>query len=453
MASTVFPKGFLWGAATAAYQVEGAVHEGGRGESIWDRFCRQPGAIENGDTGDVACDHYHRWRDDLDNMRALGLGAYRFSVAWPRIFPQGHGRVEQRGLAFYESLVDSLLAAGIEPAVTLYHWDLPQALQDKGGWTNRDTALWFADYASCLFMHLGDRVKIWMTLNEPHVSAFLGHALGVHAPGLRDYAAAVQASHVLFLAHALGVQAYRALSPAVHRIGVVLDLHPVHALTDGMSDVEAARRADEVDNRWYLDPVLRGVYPADLMALYTRHNVAPRVHDGDLGLLAAHRADFVGVNYYFPTHVYASDEGGMLGYKEAVMRDCKHTAMGWEISAPDLHDLLLRIHTDYAGPVIMITENGAAFADDVVERGIVQDDTRIDYIGDHLREARRAIGHGVKLEAYFVWSLMDNFEWSMGYGKRFGITHVDYRTLARTWKKSAHWYQSVVASNGGVLSA
>jgi beta-glucosidase len=451
MQSTAFPQGFLWGAATAAYQVEGAVHTDGRGESIWDRFCRKPGAIAHGDTGDIACDHYNRWREDVENMRVLGLSAYRFSVAWPRIFPLGHGRVEQRGLAFYESLVDALLAAGIEPAVTLYHWDLPQALQDKGGWTNRDTASWFADYAECMFNHLGDRVKTWMTFNEPQVSAFLGYAQGVHAPGLKDYGAAVQASHILLRAHSLGVQAYRQVSPAANRIGITLDLHPVHPFTDGMSDIEAARFADGVINRWYLDPVLTGAYPADVMSLYQRHNVAPHVMTDDLALLAQHRADFIGVNYYSPRRVYASDGGGILGYEDGKLKDCRRTAMGWEISAPDLHDLLLRIHEDYAGPILMITENGAAFDDTAVAHGIVQDDDRIEYVADHLREARRAIGHGVRLEGYFLWTLLDNFEWAMGYGKRFGITHVDFGTLGRTWKKSARWYQSVIGSNGGVL--
>jgi beta-glucosidase len=451
MQSTGFPPGFLWGAATAAYQVEGAVHEDGRGESIWDRFCRKPGAIANGDTGDVACDHYHLWREDVDNMRALGLSAYRFSVAWPRVFPQGHGRVEPRGLAFYENLVDALLEAGIEPAVTLYHWDLPQALQEKGGWTNRDTASWFADYAACLFSRLGDRVKIWMTLNEPQVAAFMGHALGILAPGIKDYGTAVQASHIMFHAHSLGVQAYRQVSPAAHRIGIALDLHTVHPFTDGMSDIEAAQLADGVINRWYLDPVLKGAYPADVMGLYERKKVAPHVLPEDLKLLAEHRADFVGVNYYFPQRVYASDGGGILGYEEGVRKDCKRTAMGWEVSAPDLHDLLVRIHNDYSGPTLMITENGAAFDDSLVESGIVQDDDRIEYLGQHLREARRAIAHGAKLEGYFLWSLMDNFEWSKGFGKRFGITHVDYASLGRTWKKSARWYQSVIGSNGSVL--
>ncbi len=354
-------------------------------------------------------------------------------------------------LDFYECLIDTLLAAGIEPAVTLYHWDLPQALQDRGGWTNRDTAAWFGEYAACLFSRLGDRVKIWMTLNEPQVSAFAGYAQGAHAPGLRDYAAGVQASHVLFLAHGLGIQAYRQVSPAKHRIGIALDLHTMHPFTDGMSDVEAARLADGVTNRWYLDPVLKGAYPGNVMALYERKKVAPRVLSEDVKLLSEQRADFVGVNYYFPMHVYASDAGGILGYEEGMLPECKRTGMGWEISAPDLHDLLVRIHDDYSHPTLMITENGAAFEDSAVEHGIVQDDDRIEYIADHLREARRALSHGVKLEGYFLWSLMDNFEWSMGFGKRFGITHVDYRTQGRTWKKSAQWYQSVIGSNGGVL--
>src|SRR5208283_1176606 len=258
MPSRGFPKGFLWGAATSAYQIEGAAREGGKGESIWDRFCREPGVIQNGDTGDIACDHYNRWRDDVENMRDLGLGAYRFSISWPRVFPMGNGRHSPKGLDFYETLVDALLEAHIEPAATLYHWDLPQSLQDRGGWTNRDTAGWFSDYAASVFMRLGDRVRIWMTLNEPQVSSFAGHEAGIHAPGLKDFGKAVQASHILLHAHSIAVQAYRQLSPGKHRIGIALDVHTVYPYTDGMSDIEAARMADARTNRWFLDPVLKG---------------------------------------------------------------------------------------------------------------------------------------------------------------------------------------------------
>ncbi|MGA2976888.1 MAG: GH1 family beta-glucosidase [Spirochaetia bacterium] len=451
MSSTGFPQGFLWGAATAAYQIEGGVHEDGRGESIWDHFSKKPGAIHNGDTGDVACDHYHRWRDDLECMRDLGLTAYRFSVAWPRVIPRGSGKVERKGLDFYEKLVDALLAARIEPALTLYHWDLPQALQDNGGWTNRDTASWFAEYAACLFTYLGDRVKIWMTLNEPQVAAFLGHAEGIHAPGLKDFGSAVQAAHVLLHGHALAVQAYRQLSPSAHRIGIALDLHPVYPFTDGISDIEASRIADGQANRWYLDPVLKGSYPDDVLAAYTRHHVAPRAQPGDFELLKACPVDFIGVNYYFPSRVYASDAGGILGFQQGQRKDCPRTDMGWEVYPEGLYDLLTRISREYENPVIMITENGAAYPDQRIENGQVQDQERIEYVSAHLREARRAIQDGVKLEGYFLWSLLDNFEWSSGYAKRFGITYVDFHTQARTWKASANWYQRVIAANGASL--
>jgi beta-glucosidase len=448
MAERSFPEGFLWGAATSAYQVEGAVREDGRGESIWDRFCRVPGAVVGGDTGDTACDHYHRWQSDVENMRDLGLKAYRFSVAWPRLFPGGRGKLNRKGLDFYQGLVEALLAAGIEPVLTLYHWDLPQGLQDHGGWTNRDTASWFADYAACLFAALGDRVQKWVTINEPWVAAFLGYAEGVHAPGIRSFPAAVQASHVLLLAHAKAVQACRQVGSAQARIGITLDMQTVYPLTDGASDEDAARVADGHRNRWFLQPVLAGSYPSDMMELYAAKNAAPRAEQADMELLAANRSDFLGVNYYFPQRVIASQEHAVLGFETRVPPECAKTAMGWEIHPRGLYDLLIRLKRDWGNPAMMITENGAAFADEQVKGGQVADVDRIDYVRSHLGEARRAIADGARLEGYFLWSLMDNFEWAYGYTKRFGITHVDFRTQARTWKKSASWYQGVIASNG-----
>lgn len=453
MSTNEFPKGFLWGAATAAYQVEGAAREDGRGETIWDRFCRIPGAIQGGDTAEVACDHYHRWRDDVENLRDLGLSAYRFSTAWSRVFPQGRGKLNRKGLDFYETLVDALLAAGIRPALTLYHWDLPQALQEAGGWTNRDTASWFADYAECMYTHLGDRVKLWMTLNEPWVSAFAGHFQGVHAPGLRDFGTAVQAAHVLLRAHALAVGVFRELGPHDASVGIVLNLHPVYPWSDGVSDQEAVRRCDGHVNRWFLEPVLRGAYPQDMLDLYARHRVAPRGHPGDAEAMAGHPVDFVGVNYYFPMRVYESDAGGLLGYEQGRLERCRRTEMDWEVHPDGLGDLLLRLKSDYGDPVIYVTENGAACRDQALEKGQVQDDDRIEYLDGHLRAARRAIERGVKLRGYFVWSLLDNFEWSFGYSKRFGITHVEYTTQARTWKKSANWFQRVAATNGRSLDS
>ncbi|HUI72386.1 MAG TPA: GH1 family beta-glucosidase [Spirochaetia bacterium] len=446
-----FPKGFLWGAATAAYQIEGAVREDGKGESIWDRFCRAPGAIQDAQTGDVACDHYHRWRDDLENMRDLGLNAYRLSVSWPRIFPTGSGKLNATGLAFYETLVDALLEEHIEPAVTLYHWDLPQALQDRGGWTNHDTAFRFADYAEKLFLKLGDRVTTWITLNEPQVSAFAGYGDGVHAPGIKDLGQAVQASHVLMVAHALAVMAYRQASPAAHKIGITLNLHPVYPWTDGVSDIEAARIADSRVNKWFLDPVFLGRYPQDILALFDIAKVAPRVDPQDLALLSSNPVDFLGVNYYFPMRVLASDADPILHYECAAHKDREKTEMGWEVYPEGLYDLLVRLDRDYGRPNIMITENGAAYPDTTVVDGQVQDDDRIRYLHAHLEQARRAIHDGAKLQGYFLWTLLDNFEWSFGFTKKFGITTVDRHSLGRTWKKSASWYQSVVATNGAEL--
>ena len=451
MSEIGFPKGFLWGVATAAYQIEGAPREDGKGESIWDRFCRTPGAIQTGETGDIACDHYHRWRDDLENMHDLGLNSYRFSVSWPRVFPSGSGKVNAPGLAFYEKLVDALLAERIEPAITLYHWDLPQALQDKGGWTNHDTAFRFADYAEKLFLRLGDRVKLWITLNEPQVSAFAGYGDGVHAPGVRDLGQAVQASHVLLVAHALAVQAYRQASPARHRIGITLDLHPVYPWTDGQSDVEAARIADGRVNRWLLDPLFHGSYPKDVLSLFEAAKVAPRVETKDFLLLSSNPIDFLGVNYYFPERAFATDADPVLHYRCAVHTDCRKTEMGWEVYPEGLYDLLDRLRQDYGNPTLMITENGAAFPDSQIVNGQVQDDNRIDYMAAHLEQARRAIRDGVKLQGYFLWTLVDNFEWALGFSRKFGITSMDRHTLGRTWKKSASWYQGVVCSNGAAL--
>ena len=448
MSSRGFPDGFLWGAATAAYQVEGAVHEDGRGESIWDRFCRVPGAIANGDTGDTACDHYHRWKEDIGHMQRLGLCAYRFSTAWPRIFPNGRGKLNRKGLDFYESLVDGLLAAKIQPALTLYHWDLPQALQESGGWLDPDTASWFAEYAAAMATHLGDRVKIWLTLNEPQCSSFVSYADGRHAPGVRDYGKAVQVSHTLMRAHALGVGALRQLCPPDVRVGAAIDLHTMYPRTDSQSDLEAAHRADGKANRWFLDPVMKGTYPADILELYTRAGVAPDIQPDHMKSLAAQHVDFLGVNFYFPERVSESDAGGIPRYTSGPREGSPVTDMGWEINAESFLELLVRLKKDYNNPAIFITENGAAFSDSRVKDGEVQDDDRIEYLGSHLGALRRAIQQGVNVQGYFLWSLMDNFEWGYGFGKRFGIIHVDYGTQVRTWKKSAGWYRDVIASHG-----
>jgi beta-glucosidase len=452
MASMQFPLEFRWGAATAAYQIEGAVHEDGRGESIWDRFCHGGGVVDGGDTGDVACDHYHKWRDDVDNMKALGLSAYRFSISWPRIFPEGRGACNRKGVDFYSRLVDALLRNGIEPVVTLYHWDLPQALQEKGGWLNRDTPRYFAEYADTLYKAFGARVKTWITLNEPQAAAFMGYAVGGHAPGIKDFASYVQVCHLFLIAHALAVQAYREEKAPGGRIGIALNLAPVYPYTDSGEDAAAADFADVFHNRSFLDPVFRGQYPQGLIDHYRAKGVAPRAEAGDFALLESSRPDFLGVNYYFPLRVYRrEDHHPILGFESKLPPGCAKTEMGWEIFPRGLHDLLMRIVKDYGCQSMSITENGIACRDESVVHGQVQDEDRIEYLRSHLLEALRAIHDGAKIEGYYVWSLMDNFEWAHGYSKRFGITHTDYGAQTRTWKSSANWYRRVIDTKGESL--
>ncbi|MDW8059894.1 MAG: GH1 family beta-glucosidase [Thermomicrobium sp.] len=447
MTVQLFPPDFLWGTATAAYQIEGAATEDGRGSSIWDTFSHTPGKTFEGHTGDVACDHYHRWPQDVALMRDLGAQAYRFSIAWPRIFPEGTGPVNERGLAFYDRLVDALLEAGIVPFVTLYHWDLPQALQDRGGWAVRTTSEAFADYAETVARRLGDRVRYWITHNEPWVVAYLGHYEGVHAPGIRDLATAVRVSHELLVSHGLAAQAIRSASPQA-RVGITLNLSPVLPATDAPGDVEAAQRFDGVLNRWFLDPVFGRGYPADI-----REFLAPYFEPPETDLpLIAQPLDFLGVNYYAPAFVRdASPEEVPLGIRplereELRARGYELTEMGWPVVSDGLEQLLLRLHREYAPSAIYITENGAAYADVLVD-GRVQDDRRIAYLAAHFAAARRALAAGVPLAGYFVWSLLDNFEWAYGYSKRFGIVYVDFATLERIPKASYYWYREVIARN------
>ena len=438
-----FPETFLWGAATASYQIEGAAYEDGKGESIWDRFCHTPGKIEGGDTGDEACDHYHRCGDDLAIMKQIGLKAYRFSVSWPRIFPKGGGSLNRSGLEFYERLVDGLLADEITPAVTLYHWDLPQALQEREGWLNRDTVEYFTDYAATLFQRLGDRVPLWITHNEPWVTAFLGHAMGVHAPGIKDYAKAIQVSHNLLLSHAKAVQIFRDLNREDSRIGISLNLSPVSSASDSDEDERAAVLGDGYLNRWFLDPVFKGSYPQDLLDIYSERGCAPEIQADDMNLLAESPIDFLGVNYYFRQIAKAPSNNESL-YDQTKPDGAEFTEMNWEIYPEGLWDMLTRLDRDYDHPALYVTESGAAFKDDVEKDGIVQDEDRIRYLRDHFMQAHRAIEQGVDLRGYFVWSLMDNFEWALGYSKRFGIVHVDYENQERSLKKSALWYRDVI---------
>ncbi len=429
-----FPDGFVWGAATAAYQIEGAWNEDGKGESIWDRFSHTPGRIANGDTGDVACDHYRRYRDDVALMRQLGLKAYRFSIAWPRVLPAGRGRVSEAGLDFYDRLVDALSEAQIEPFVTLYHWDLPQALQDEGGWGDRAICGTFADYAALVVRRLGDRVRKWATFNEPWCIAFLGHRRGEHAPGLRDERLSLLVAHHVLVAHGLASQAVRAIAPRVE-VGIVLNLWPVDVAQD---TPEHRRQADglwQKDSGWYVDPILRGYYPPETWEAYGPH--APSVQPGDMALIAQH-IDFLGVNFYSRALVGA---GGRLPNAE-------YTEMGWEVYAPGLRNLLTKLQREYQPPPIYVTENGAAFADEVGPDGRVHDARRLNYLRGHILQAQQAIAEGVDLRGYFVWSLMDNLEWARGYSKRFGLVYVDYPTQRRIIKDSGEWYRQVIARNG-----
>jgi beta-glucosidase len=453
-----FPSGFLWGTATASYQIEGGVDEGGRGESIWDRFAHTPGRILNGDTGDVAADHYHRYRDDVALMRELGLNAYRFSLAWPRLQPDGSGPLSADGLGFYERLVDELLGAGIRPWVTLYHWDLPQALEDAGGWPARDTALRFADYAAAVHERLADRVTDWTTLNEPWCSAFLGYASGDHAPGRTEPAASVAAAHHLLLGHGTAVAAMRSARPE-QRYGITLNLYPVTTISDDADDRDAARRVDGVSNRLFLDPVLRGQYPDDVRADLEPIAGSGFIADGDAAVIAA-PIDFLGVNYYSRHVVRAPREDRVsdgtrrqpawVGASDVEKLDTGRpkTRMGWEIDATGLYDVLRRVTDEYDAPPLYVTENGAAYVDEVTPDGKVHDPDRVAYLDAHIRAAKQAIDESIDLRGYFVWTLIDNFEWSWGFDRRFGVVHVDFVTQQRTIKDSGRWLADVAAANG-----
>jgi beta-glucosidase len=449
-----FPDGFAWGTATASYQIEGAVTADGRRPSIWDTFSHTPGVILGGDDGDVADDHYHRFREDVALMADLGVTHYRFSLAWPRIQPDGRGAANEAGLDFYRRLVDELLGRGIEPWVTLYHWDLPQALEDAGGWPARDTAFRFAEYATLAHERLRDRVRFWTTLNEPWCSAFLGYAAGVHAPGRKDPAAALAAAHHLMLGHGLAVRAMRDQGPD-GAFGITLIVSPVDPASDRPADLDAARRVDAVTNRIFLDPVLRGRYPEDLRADVAAVSDLGFVQDGDERTIGA-PLDLLGVNYYFRNVVRAggaaepSDESiAWVGSTDVrpVSRGLPTTEMGWEIDASGLSEALRRVQREYGPIPLYVTENGAAFADEVAADGSVADPERIAYLAAHVAAALDAIADGVDLRGYFVWSLLDNFEWALGYARRFGLVHVDYETLRRTPKASARWFADVTRRN------
>ena len=449
LAGLTFPPGFVFGAATAAYQIEGAADEDGRGRSIWDTYSHTPGRTFGGHTGDVAVDHYHRSGDDVALMSELGLSAYRFSVSWPRVLPEGAGRVEQRGLDFYRRLVDQLLEAGIDPWLTLYHWDLPQALQDRGGWADRDTAARFADYAAVVVDALRDRVRHWSTLNEPMCSALLGYMSGLHAPGLQDPVAASRATHHLLLGH--GLAAARLRAAGVESLGITLNFTPMTPATDSAADRDAARRLDGQQNRMFLEPVATGAYPADVVADLAAAGAPLPVQDGDLEVIAA-PLDWLGVNYYFESTVRAGTRPAdkpptsFIGGEQVVELDPEGptTTMGWGISPQAFTDLLLWIGERAPGLPLVVTENGSAWDDAVDAEGAVHDPERVDYLLRHLAAMTAAVDRGADVRGYFAWSLMDNFEWARGYAQRFGLVHVDYATQRRTVKDSGRVYAEVL---------
>lgn len=465
--SVSFPPGFLWGTATAAYQIEGAVREDGRTPSIWDTFSHTPGKVENGDTGDVAVDHFHLRTQDVRLMADLGVNAYRFSVSWPRVQPTGRGPAVQRGLDFYRGLVDDLLEHGITPLLTLYHWDLPQELETAGGWPERDTAHRFADYARIVAEALGDRVVRWTTLNEPWCSAFLGYGSGVHAPGRTDPVAALRAAHHLNLGHGLAAQALRTQLPARAQVSVSINPSAVRARTQSPADLDARRRIDALANRVFTDPMLHGSYPADLLTDTERLTDWSFVHGDDLAVIR-HPLDSLGINYYSPSVVSsATDSDAPAPERNDGHGASEHspwpgadsvafhqppgdvTEMGWTIDPTGLYDLLMRYSREAPRLPLVITENGAAYPDKPAADGSVHDPERIRYLHGHLSAVHRAMADGADVRGYFLWSLMDNFEWAYGYGKRFGAVYVDYDTQARTPKSSARWYGELART--GVL--
>jgi beta-glucosidase len=443
-----FPDRFLWGAATSAYQIEGATRADGAGPSIWDRFSHTPGKIVNGDTGDVATDHYHRYRSDVELMAQLGLTSYRFSIAWGRILPEGTGKVNAAGLAFYDKLIDALLARNIAPMVTLYHWDLPEALDARRGWLNRDIAGWFAEYASTCFRAFDDRVTRWVTLNEPWVIAHEGYGIGTHAPGHREFREVPLVTHNLLRSHGAAVQAYHA--DGKHEIGLVVNLEPKYPASDSAEDIAATARADAYMNRQYLDPVFRGEYPRELVDAFG--DAWPDFPDTDWSLIQM-PFDFLGVNYYSRNVV--RDAPGELPLRAARVRQegNLHTEMDWEVFPAALTRMLVWIRDRYGNHPLYITENGAAFDDpDRAMNGVIEDPLRVTYLRDHLRAAHDAMSQGVDLRGYYAWSLLDNFEWAFGFSKRFGIVRVDFDTLERTPKSSARFYAEVIRSHGAALA-
>jgi beta-glucosidase len=445
MPKITFPEDFIWGCASSAYQVEGAWNEGGKGPSIWDTFTHTPGKIANGETGDVAVDHYHRYKEDVALMKELGLNAYRFSVSWPRVLPSGTGKVNPAGLDFYDRLVDELLANKIEPYLCLFHWDLPQALQDKGGWPNRETAYAFAEYARIMTERLSDRVRVWMTHNEPWVAAMAGHFAGEHAPGMKDPGAGFKAMHHIFLSHGLAAEAIRASARQPVKIGITLNLNPVHPASDSKKDLKAAKWMDIGLNRLQLDPFLKGTTPVREFAIGRLFNIKT-IKAGDLEKMR--NLDLLGLNYYTRTVVKSDPKIPLIGASQIQPVGNEYSGM-WEIYPQGIYEMLVRIWKDYQPKCeIMVTENGVPVPDGLDFDGRVRDERRIRYLQNHIAQVRRAMDEGVPVKGYFHWSLMDNFEWALGYGPRFGLVYVDYKTLKRTIKDSGRWFADVIRNHG-----
>lgn len=446
MNTCVFPEGFVWGCATSAYQIEGAAKEDGRGESIWDRFCAVPGHIHGGDTGDEACDHYHRFEEDIQIMKAMGIKAYRLSIAWPRVLPIGREKINEKGIEFYSKLIDALLDAGIEPYVTLYHWDLPQAMQDIGGWTNPDMPGYFCDYARLIFERFAGRVKHWITLNEPYCAAFLGYYEGRMAPGIRDFSSALLAAYHMYIGHGLAVRCFRE-SGYEGEIGIALNLMGRLPLTDSEMDREAARRADGYLNRWFIEPIMLGSYPQDMIDFYLAKGIVlPKVSHEDMQLIGQ-KLDFIGLNYYNDFFVRSDTNQWPLGFVIENPSDMPKTDREWPITENGFADMLLRLTNEYGVKRIFVTENGASYHDVLSMEGTVEDGARCDYLRRHMHAMHRAIKEGAPVAGYFLWSLLDNFEWGSGYASRFGIVYVDYATQRRIIKKSGQWYASVIRNN------
>lgn len=441
-----FPEKFYWGAATASYQIEGAVKEDGRGETIWDRFCKIPGAISNGDTGEIACDSYRRYKEDVAICKKLNLKAYRFSIAWSRIFPDGFGEVNRKGLQYYENLVEELLSNNITPFVTIYHWDLPQRLQEEGGWTNRQCIDHYLNYCRVLFKTFHGKVKHWITFNEPWVAAILGYATGMMAPGQRDYAEGLLAAHNMLVSHGKAVRLFREMM-LPGEIGIVLNLSPRKPAGDAPEDAAAACRNDGNNNRWFLEPLFKGSYPKDMLEYYRSKNInLPEILKGDMEIINT-RIDFLGINYYCIEFTKYDPKVWPMEFSLTTL-NYPTTNYGWAVTEEGITEILLRVTREYGVNQVYITENGASYLDVVNQEGEILDEQRVDYLNRHIKACHKAIEQGVNLCGYFVWSLLDNFEWNTGYDNKFGLVYLDRSTGDRIIKKSGRWYADVIINNG-----